>query len=206
MNHAKEYALTQFGYLLKDGALSKEGVEVREAAVPLSCVRLFDTNMMSKVLKAAKPEIYKSWGMQDFGELLFKFRSSKLLDIEKGFAVDPATRHLIAEHLKHNEPKMFTRANLAALEVYREWLSRPVDSRSLFVVEELFHVANLDPQADLAELLKGRLGEYPRWYRDKMQHQSQVENLSKLLRGDVELGRLTSSLPGMIQVVSEYQV
>ncbi len=204
MTNRPEFASTQFEYLLK-GALSKEGTEIREAAVPLSCVRLFDTNMMSKVLKATKPGIYKSWNIADFGDLLYKFRNSGLLVREKGYAVDSAVRHLVSEHLRYNEPKMFTKANLAALEVYREWLSRPVDSRSLYVVEELFHVANLDPQADLTGLLKGRLEEYPRWYRDTIEHQIQVDNLGQLLRDDIELESLTSSLPEMMELVKKYK-
>lgn len=204
MSKKAEYAATQFDYLTQAGALSKEVPAVREAAVPLSCVRVLDSNMMNKVLKATNPAIYKSWEIEDFGDLLKKFRASNILVWERGYAVDEATRHLVSEHLRHNEPRMFARANLAALEVYREWLSRPVDNRSLYVVEEIFHVANLDPQADLPELLKGRLDEYSHWFRDNAQHLSQVENLGMLLQADGELKKLTELVPEMIQMVGQY--
>lgn len=72
------------------------------------------------------------------------------------------------------------------------------------MVEEVFHVANLDPQADLTELLRERLDEYPKWFRDVAQRNNQVKNLGRLLQVDEELKELTGSVPEMLEAAGLY--
>jgi hypothetical protein len=158
--------------------------------------------MMMAVLQATNPNLFGIWDIEDFGDLLGKFRSSGLLNLRYGHAIHDDTRHLIVPHLKYNETKKYRKAHTAALRVYRDWLGRPVDNRSLYVREEIYHFASLNPRKDLKPVLSDRVKEYPLWLRDVAFCDRALETLWHYIDEDIELRDLSSQVPALLDLVS----
>ena len=155
------------GYAFKE----LESDDLKIATKLIALVRLFDTTMLREVLQTcAGVTINLEDVKRIFGELLLQLKKTQLLVWEKGYALDPGLRHIIQKYFMVSEQKTYIDANQTALRVYKDWLGRPVDNRSLFVVEELYHSAALSQvgePADLEEILNNRLKEYPIWIKDE---------------------------------------
>jgi hypothetical protein len=85
-------------------------------------------------------------------------------------------------------------------------LRRPVDSRGLFIQEELYHVASLNPQAYLSDVLEKRLKEYPGWIEDFDKRQQSIGRLRDGLETDNELRLITSCIPAMLGTIDKYSL
>lgn len=161
----------------------------------LSLVRLFDTVMLREILKEQGGKLFKTYNQEDFGDLLLRLKRSQLLVWNKGYALDPDLRYLLHTYFLRRETERFIQVNKAALEVYKDWLTRPVDNRNLFVIEELYHYASLQrakEKINLAEKLQKRLEQYPDWFaNDQQALQDALDRLQGELKHDSELERLT---------------
>jgi len=174
----------------------------------IALVRLFDSTMLRKILQACAGEPFASWNQDDFGDLLLKLKKTQLLVWEKGYAIDPGLRHVIQKYFMTLDRDVFIKANQAALDVYEDWLGRPVDNRSLFVLEELYHNAALvqvDIQADLHALLEKRLEEYPNWIRDEQALENALERLEGEINNDKELEQFTISNADLVKQVQTFR-
>ena len=130
---------------------------------------------------------------------------TQLLVWEKGNAIDPSLRHIIQKYFMALDKNTFIKANQAALQVYEDWLARPVDNRGLFVLEELYHNAALlqvGAQADLNEILRKRLEEYPTWIKDEHALNIALEHLEGEINYDKELEQF---LPPNVELVKQVQ-
>jgi hypothetical protein len=175
-----------------------ESSELKVACKFLSMVRFFDTTMLREVLQTCAGELFKSWHPEDFGNLLLRLKKTQLLVWEKGYALDPGLRHIIRRYYMVADRRIYVKANQAALRVYADWLSRPVDNRCLFVIEELYHFASLqqvEGTVDLQNVLEKRLEEYPNWTKgDRCALNMALEHLEGELRHDKVLEQLTEGL------------
>jgi hypothetical protein len=182
--------------------------DLRIACKFISLVRLFDATMLRKILQTCAGDLFASWKQEDFGDLLLKLKKTQLLVWEKGYAMDPGLRHIIQKYFMVLDRKKFVAANQAALRVYEDWLGRPVDNRSLFVLEELYHNAALmqvGEQVDLETLLAKRLQEYPDWIRDEQALDNALERLEGELNNDKELEQFTLSNAELVKRVQVFR-
>ena len=185
-----------------------ESNDLRIACKYISLVRLFDSTMLRKILQTCAGDLFGSWSQDDFGDLLLKLKKTQLLVWEKGYAIDPGIRHIVQKYFMVLDRTKFISANRAALQIYEDWLGRPVDNRSLFVLEELYHHAALmqvGEPADLHALLAKRLKEYPNWIRDEQALDNALERLEGEISNDKELEQFILSKAELVKQVQELQ-
>lgn len=203
-------------YVVKYAFKDLGSAELKTACQFAALVRLFDTTMLKEVLRACAGDTFKGKKQEDFGELLLQLKKTQLLVWEKGYALDPGLRHIIQKYFMTAEKKTFIKANKAALQVYQDWLGRPVDNRGLFVVEELYHIAMLlhvgtkkDENViaeELNSILNNRLQDYPNRFTDEEALQNALYHLEGDLQHDKELAQYIPSvaeLAKQVQVFSE---
>lgn len=179
--------------------------DVKIACKFIALVRSFDSTMLRRILQACAGDLFAPWKQEDFGDLMVRMKKTQLLVWEKGNAIDPSLRHIIQKYFMALDRKTFISANRAALQVYGDWLARQVDNRSLFVLEELYHSAALlqvGAQANLNEILKKRLEEYPYWIKDEHALGNALERLEGEIGNDKELEQL---VPLGIDLVKQVQ-
>jgi hypothetical protein len=160
------------------------------------------------VLKTCACEPFKSWEQEDFGHLLLQLKKTQLLVWNKGYALDAGLRHIIQKYFMALERNTFVEANRAALSVYEDWLGRPVDNRSLFVLEELYHSAALlsvGERMDLKAILEKRLKEYPDWIKDEQALDNALERLEGEIGNDKELEQYTLSNTELVKQVQAFR-
>ena len=175
----------------------------RTACELMALVRLFDTTMLRRILLACSDDLFAGWTQEDFGDLLLRLKKSHLLVWNRGYALDPTLRHLIHQYYATCEQPTYVAANQIALEVYGEWLKKPVDNRALFVIELLFHQACLNragESVNLEQVLDNQLREYQERIKDPYALRDALERLAGELESDAELGRLTGEL-GLMRLV-----
>jgi hypothetical protein len=185
-----------------------ESNDLRIACKFISLVRFFDSTMLRKILQACAADLFAHWNQDDFGELLLKLKKTQLLVWEKGYAIDPGLRHIVQKYFMVLDRTKFISANRAALQMYQDWLGRPVDNRSLFVLEELYHSAALmqvGEHTDLQALLAERLEEYPDWIRDEQALENALERLEGEIINDTELEQFTVSKPALAKQVQTFR-
>jgi hypothetical protein len=181
------------GYAFKGRDFDAELVRACEL---MTLVRLFDTTMLSAVLRACDDqEQFTDWNQEDFGHLLQRLKRTQLLIWNKGFAIDPALRHIARRYFAVCDGETYLTATRAALAVYQLWLKRPVDNRGLFVLEELYHLASLRQSGEPVDLFsefRRRLNNYREdWIRDPDARRNALERLEGELESDTELKQLT---------------
>lgn len=186
-----------------------ESNDLKIACKFISLVRLFDLTMIRRILQACAGDLFSSWIQDDFGDLLLKLKKTQLLVWEKGHAIDPGLRYIIQKYFMVVDQNSFIKANRAALEIYEDWLGRPVDNRSLFVLEELYHNAALQQVGegvDLHELLSKRLQEYPNWIRDEKALENALERLEGEIANDEDLEKYTHSNSQLVEQVQKFRL
>lgn len=183
-------------------------IELKTACEFMALVRLFDTTMLREVLKACAGAPFDTWEQEDFGDLLMQLKKTQLLVWEKGYALDPGLRHIIQKYYMALNRETYILANRAALGVFEDWLTRPVDNRGLFVVEELYHCAALrqvGEPVDLTAVLEKRLQEYPTWIKDSQALDNALERLEGEIGNDQELERYTQTNIGLVEHVQSFR-
>jgi len=185
-----------FSKFINGYAFSELGSQdLKIACKYIALVRLFDSTMLREILSVCVGEPFKSWTQEDFGDLILQLKKTQLLVWEKGYSIDSGLRHIIEKYFMVSERKTFINANQAALNVYEDWLKRPVDNRGLFVVEELYHNAILSQvgkKKNLNTILDKRLKEYPKWIKDKQALDNALERLENEIKYDKELDQYTN--------------
>jgi hypothetical protein len=172
--------------------------DVRIACELMSMVRLIDTAMLQTVLIDRLGSTFATWGQEEWGELMQQLKQSQLLVWEKGFALEPALRHLIRANFFANDRLTYLAVNQAALGLYRHWLGKPVDNRGMFIIEELYHQVSLNSANSAGEqvrpedILAVRLQEYADRIQDRAALQNALEHLENELQRDSELEHLTN--------------
>ena len=195
--HEMELLREIFHHFIRDYAFKKLKSDEQTACELLALVRLFDTTMLRKILKACGGEEFKEWSQEDFGDLLLRLKKTQLLVWDKGYALDPALRYLIRNYFSVCEVETYLEINRVALVVYQNWLEKPVDNRNLFVIEELYHYASLHQageQVNLEAEMAKRLQQYFGWIKDNEALRNALERLEGELKHDSELKRLTSGI------------
>ena len=186
--------------------LNRPGLKI--ACKLMALVRLFDTTMLQKILLGCEGKLFGSWDQDNFGDLLTQLKKTQLLVWEKGYALDPSLRHIIQKYYMVSERETYIQANRVALQVFGDWLTRPVDNRGLFVLEELYHCAALQQvgePVDLASVLEKRLQEYPDWIKDPQALNNALERLEGEINNDRELELYTLSNSKLVQQIQIFK-
>jgi hypothetical protein len=174
----------------------------------IALVRSFDSTMLRRILQACAGDLFAPWKQEDFGDLMVRMKKTQLLVWEKGNAIDPSLRHIIQKYFMVLDRKTFINANRAALQVYQDWLARPVDNRCLFVLEELYHNAALlqvGEPSDLNEILTKRLEEYPGWIKDEHALDIALERLEGEISNDKELEQFLPPDVELVKQIKEFR-
>lgn len=204
--------------VIKNYALKGLLPEQAQALELCSMIRLIDTTTLQKVLQECS-SIFSdenSWGRKDFDRLLFELRKTYLLRWEKsGWSIEPSLRYLMRGYYLTSGRDLFRKVNEAALKVYQDWLSKYVDNRKLFVIEELYHhvsLQQLDSRENITEIvdvLKERLMQYPPevkqdpevWRITLEQIEGDIEHDNEILKiiGEVEVQKLTAPIKELLK-------
>jgi hypothetical protein len=113
----------------------------KTALTYLAMVRLFDTQMLTEVLKTADPSQFSEKSEDYLYNLFLNLKKSDFLEWDKGYALVRDLRHPIQKYFLEANPTLFSAVNDAAIKVYKDWLNNPVDNRLLFIEELLWHTA-----------------------------------------------------------------
>lgn len=184
-----------FDRFINEYTLSRlDSNDVKIACKFIALVRSFDSTMLRRILNVCAGDLFAPWQQEDFGDLIVRMKRTQLLVWDNGNAIDPSLRHIIQKYFMALDKDTFINANRTALKVYEDWLTRPVDNRGLFVLEELYHNALLlqvGIPSDLNLILEKRLEEYPNWIRDDKDALSiALERLEGEINNDKELDNL----------------
>jgi hypothetical protein len=180
----------------------------KEACYVLALVRQFDVIMLRRLLSKFVPA-FKDFPRNAYGGLLGKLNSTYLIewdDTRKGYSVDPTLRRILSQFVRLRHPDRYAAVNREALDVYRSWIERVADYRSIYIVEALYHEACLacvKETCDFTDLLKS-FEQYLDQYGDEdpelagsMLHGLKMELYGNLENG--EPGSLGAILPMFIK-------
>ena len=194
-------------------ALSKLDKDTRYAIYYMSMVRYFDTTMLREILQGCVGTPFTEWKKEAFNDLMETMKKTELLYWGKGFTVELDLRLLIRDYYLLVKPDDYTSVNLKAKTVYKDWLSRSIESRTIYIVEELYHAACLNEigaeYESLSEILKENLTEYPNRIRnDKEALEKALNHLREEIGYDSDLKELigeqgVSDLKSLINEYSE---
>jgi len=170
--------------------------ELANACRAVALLRQFDVILLRRVLSEHVPD-FKEYPRDAYGGLLGLLHTTHLVewnDARKGYEIDPTLRRILGRHTRERNPKLYVQINQAALEVYRDWIERVEDNRSVYIIEELYHQACLgrtinsraDLRIKLAEQLRAHLNNHYT-QGDPELLASALERLDKGLERDEEL-------------------
>jgi hypothetical protein len=159
-------------------------------------VRQFDLILLRRLLSEFV-DAFADYPRNAYGGLLSTLNATHLIewdDRRKGYTVDPTLRRILGEHVRIQNPECYGSVNRAALEVYRDWIDRVADYRSVYIVEALYHeacLARAGVTGDFDSLLRSLdryLAYYPEDDPDLMN--SMLNRLSKELESDLDQDKL----------------
>lgn len=163
----------------------------------LSVVRQFDFTMTKQILsKFADPFKRQQhiFPMQTVSRLtstsLVKWNSER-----KGYALDETIRHILALHLRTNNPQEYLGVNMLAANIYKNWIERVPENRSIYILEWIYHQVSIGifqnmPPDKLIKKLENRLNDYLQeyyHYDDRDMTLTAINKLYKELENDKEL-------------------
>lgn len=202
-----------FQIVIQNYAFKNLTKEQRTALELCSMVRLIDTTTMQRILGESSG-LFENWQRNNFDRLLLELRKTYLLRWEKsGWTIEPSIRHLMRSYYLTCSEEMFQKVNEAALKVYQDWLSKQVDNRKLFIIEEIYHFISLTQvnkkEKDIVAILKERLEEYPipvkqdpdSWRITLEQIEGDIEHDDEILRitGETEVQKLTAPIKALLK-------
>lgn len=179
----------------------------REACYVLALVRQFDLIMLRRLLSNFVPA-FEGHPRNAYGGLLGKLNATYLIewdDTRKGYSVDSTLRRILSQSIRLRNPERYAAVNREALDVYRDWIARVADYRSIYIVEALYHeacLACMGETCDFADLLQS-FDHYLNQYTDEDPELAG----SMLQRLEMELrGNLKNDKPGSLGAMVPKQV
>ncbi len=167
--------------------------ELQAACRTLAVVRQFDVIILRRIL-AEFVDYFKA--TEAFLKVLGQLTATSLIEwdsVRKGFALDETVRRILALHLRLNQPGRYLSINEAAANIYEEWIERVSENRSIYVLERLYHQANIasnkgEAQPRIADKLQKELQGYlEKHYRDGDRAIAFTTQLLEEMRQDSEL-------------------
>ncbi len=147
--------------------------EINSAFRVMSIVRQFDVNMLRRILSQFVEHFVKT---DNFLKVIRQFNETSLIEWHsvrrKGYIIDATIRQILAKHLQLNQQEKYLAINELAAIIYEEWLSKVSENRSIYVVERLYHLANIansrkKDQSQIAAKLQNELKGYLQKYYNK---------------------------------------
>ncbi len=177
-------------YVMKDIA-----PELQAACWALAVVRQFDVIILRRILSEFVPHFKET---EAFLKVLGQLTATSLVEwdaVRKGYALDETVRRILALYLRLNQPERYLSINEAAANIYEEWIERVSENRSIYVLERLYHQANIasikgGTQSRVVEKLEGELQGYLEKYYQDDERDFAISSTTQLLeemRQDSEL-------------------
>lgn len=171
--------------------------ELKAACRVLAIVRHFDVDIVRKLLSHFVDFYRKS---KAFLKVVGQLTATSLVEwdsIRKWYALDETVRHILALHLQLNQPEQYSAINKLAAEIYKEWIEKVRENRSVYILERLYHLANVasckeESQSQITDKLKNELKKY---LQDYCQGEaefaySDTERLANELEQDREIEKI----------------
>ena len=146
--------------------------ELNAACRALAVVRQFDVIILRRILSEFVSH-FKD--IDAYLKVIGQLTETSLVEwdaVRKGYALDETLRHILALHLRLNQPERYSAINEVASKIYDEWIERVRENRSVYVLERLYHQASIagsrgETQSYIADKLHGELQGYlGKYYRD----------------------------------------
>ena len=184
--------------------------EAKAAYELLALVRLFDITMLRKVLTTSKGILFDKWNFEQFSDLLNELKRTQLLDWDRGYVLEKSLRHLISEYYFTNDKELYKRINLAAREVYQDWLGRPVDNRGLFIIEDIYHnscLLRVGENIDIKAVMRVHLEDFEDRIDDLIALRNSLDRLAGNLKRDQEIKKLVGEevLLELVRQIKKYK-
>lgn len=178
---------------LDNYALKNLPPEVKWGCKLMGLVRVFDSRMLREVLIACGPLVGQNFSTKNqlfFDDLMKDIKKTQLLVWNKGgYAIDDPLRYLTLQYFSKCDEKVFNQVNETALVINKQWLSNIVDNRGQFVIECLYHQAQLRKESLVSDF-EEQLVEYrKRFDRPETLHNA-LERLEGELMRDNELYKI----------------
>lgn len=199
-------------YVFKDIAL-----DLNAACRILALVRQFDVVVLRRLLSKFVD------AFKDMREALYLGQVGRLTEthlvewdsVRKGYALDPTLRHILALHLRYDQPERYLQVNREAAVIYAEWIERVRENRSVYVLERLYHQAHIalaegqspaQVSGDLRQELTGYLSDY---YvdSDRAFALRSTDQLCQELNSDEELKEIMGEVgfEGLVRAVEQHR-
>jgi hypothetical protein len=169
--------------------------DLRRAFRVIAVLRQFDVNTLRYLLGSFLKEDYADRSGVYYLNMVGRMVETSLVEWDKnrkGYALDYTVRRMLALNLQLTNPSEYVSINEAAVTLYEGWIEQIPDNRSGFIVEELYHRANVlavqgqDP-AEISSALRARLWEYLKTYYGGEYGTAGAVRLKEELQTDREL-------------------
>lgn len=184
--------------------------ELKRAFRMIAVLRQFDVNALRYILSQFVPEPFSDKGGAYFLSLIGKMVETTLVQwdpAKKGYSLDDTMRKMLALSMRLRNRDLYERVNAAAIKLYGDWIERVSENPSRFIIEKLYHRANLlrdwKTGLEIGSELKGELQEYlERFYRDEVYGIPAAMELLEELKRDQELeGGIREGFPILTETV-----
>lgn len=176
------------GYVFErvnNGRIVKRALEI------MSLVRQFDATLLSGILSSE--EGFKSMQREDFGMLLSLLVQSQLVvwdEQRKNYAVDSNIKEILRLSLLQDNPQAFIAFQEKAIKFYNKNIEKAGMNKYLYIIEKLYHLANLKQvgeQANLEDALKQELDDIILSENDIFLGREHLDRLFHFFETDIEL-------------------
>ena len=203
--------------LIDDKVLADMPVEVRQALHLIAPLRQFDVNALRHLLTHFLPDTFKERSGHYYLTMLRQMVESSVIEWDsarKGYAMDCTVRQTLAVDMQLHYPQNYSVIHEEAVGLYEDWICRILEARSRYLVEKLYHMAEVlrakeEPDEVIGERLQEELVRYLQdFYRgeEELAVMAGLELLVQELSGDEELDRVSGGcLAALIRMVSEFK-
>lgn len=158
--------------VLENSILQNVPENLKDACRVLAIVRQFDAGSMKRILSRFLEEFKSLKSPLKVVQELMQYSLVEWHQVYKGYALDETLRRILALHLHITSPERYLEINRVADEIYKEWIDRVQENRSIYVLQRLYHqavIAQFESVAEsrVMEILSDLLSMYlDMYYRD----------------------------------------
>ena len=199
--------------LIDDKVLADMPVEVRQALHLIAPLRQFDVSALRHLLTHFLPKrgshYYLAMVRQMVESTVVEWDSAR-----KGYAIDPIARRMLALDMLLHRPQDYATIHEESVAMYEDWIQRIPEARSRYLVEKLYHMAEVlraeeEPDEVIGERLQEELVCYLQdSYRaeEEVAVMAALDRLEQELSGDEELDQASGGrLEALIGIVEAFR-
>ncbi|QTA83763.1 p-loop domain-containing protein [Desulfonema limicola] len=182
-------------YVMKDITDTK----LKDACRVLAIVRQFDVIIMRHLLTQFEKEHFQE--TEGFLEISGQLSETFLIEWNsklKGYALDETVRHMLSLNMQFNDIQRYKEINKSAADIYKEWIEKVSENRSIYILERFYHLTNIakiedkngsEIGAELEKELQGFLTQYYQKNKPEFDYAATIRLYEELL-SDHELEKL----------------